>query len=106
MESYSTYLACVVSIAFVILIIKLKPHNAALLSFDNLVVLYLHIMLTVSLIILCLNNLSSSTEEIQLLECYMIAALILIGELLTTLRLISRINCRKTFDDLKDFNVK
>jgi hypothetical protein len=32
--------------------------------------------------------------------------LIFIGEILTTFRLINGINCKKAFDDLKDFNVK
>lgn len=104
-DSYSIYLVTVLSLAFLALIIKQKPHNVVLLSFDNLVVLYLHLMLTVTLIILCLNSLNSSSEEIQLLQCYIITALILIGELLTTVRLVSRINCRKAFDDLKDFNL-
>jgi len=59
MDYYSTYLTCVLSVAFLILIIKETPYSKALCSFDNLVVLYLHIMLTISLIMLCLTNSNS-----------------------------------------------
>jgi hypothetical protein len=53
MESFSIYLVTVLSLAFVVLVVIEKPYYADLISLENLIALYLQIMLVTCLGIFC-----------------------------------------------------
>lgn len=63
---------------------------------------YLAIMLLISEILLCVVNAASLTENMSLAITFIIVGLILVGQILTIVRIILKVNFKKAFDDLKD----
>lgn len=62
-------------------------------------------MLALCLILLCIIRAdSTASEKAQLIETYIIVALIFIGEVLTIIRIVAKVNFKKAFDDLKNPN--
>lgn len=100
-ESFSTYLICALSLGFVVLVIKERPYSGTFLTLENVVALYLQIMLFVSLVVLCLIR-SVDSEKMSLIFTFLIMGLIAIGEILTIIRVVVKVNFKKAFDDLKN----
>jgi hypothetical protein len=76
---FSLYLVCVISAVFLLLIIKERPYSSVLCTFENVVAMYLHAMLLISLILLCVMSSKTSNERQDLIYSYMIVAMIFIG---------------------------
>ena len=100
-ESFSTYLICALSLGFVVLVIKERPYSGTFFTLENVVALYLQIMLFVSLVVLCLIR-SVDSEKMSLIFTFLIMGLIAIGEILTIIRVVVKVNFKKAFDDLKN----
>ena len=104
-EDWATYPVTVLSLVFIVLIILEKPYSSVFFSFENIVALYLHVMLSFSLVLLCLVNAGQDTsEQAQLSYSYIILGLICVGEILTAIRIALKVNFKKAFDDLKNPN--
>ncbi len=101
-EKISIYIITALTLVFIILIIKEKPYNQTLLELENLVALYNHIMLLVCMTLLCVMQSSTQTEMLSFIFICLIAGLILIGEVLTIIRVMLKVNFKKAFDDLKN----
>lgn len=66
--------------------------------------LYLSAMLVASEILLCVINAVSLTEIMQLTITFIIVGLIMLGQILTIIRIVLKVNFKKAFDDLKNPN--
>lgn len=64
--------------------------------------LYLTIMLLASLAILCVMKSTSLGESMNLVMTILIICFILVGQILTIIRIVLKVNFKKAFDDLKD----
>ena len=102
---FCVYIVTIISFCYIVLIVIEKPYSSIFLSLENIVVLYNHIMCFISLIFICLIASTSSISEHQaLLYTVFIVGLIVIGEILTTIRLVLKVNFKKAFEPLKDYN--
>lgn len=59
-------------------------------------------MLLVTLVLLCVVQSTSLSEQVSLIIACLIVGLIFVGEVLTVVRVVVKVNFRKAFDDLKN----
>lgn len=77
-ESFSTYLICALSLGFIVLVAKERPYSSTFLTLENVVAMYLQIMLFVCLVVLCMIR-SVDSEKMSLIFTFLIMGLIAVG---------------------------
>lgn len=100
--SWSIYFITALSSSFFILVLVERPYSKDLVEFENIVALYLALMLLLCEVVLCVISSANLPEGMELVMTIIIVALVLVGEILTITRIALRVNMKKAFDDLKN----
>jgi hypothetical protein len=73
-----------------------------LFEFENIVALYLQVMLLTCLVLFSVVQSSTLSEQVSLIITCLVVGLVMIGEVLTVVRVVLKVNFKKAFDDLKN----